>query len=271
METISGIGKLERQKLSEVLRGTKGTISVKETADILEISPSDAAKMLARWAKKGWLSRVQRGLYIPVPIESRSADVSLENPWMIAERLYGPCYIGGWSAAEYWDLTEQIFRSVIVMTIKRPRDRSPNFKGINFILRTIKEKAMFGIKPVWDGQAKVHVSDPTRTIIDMLDDPKLGGGIRSTSDMFLNYLNSENKNVDLLIEYAKRLGNGAVFKRLGFFLERFAPEGTYAIDQCKSQLTKGIVKLDPTLNADKLVTRWRLWVPKNWKAEGSVD
>jgi predicted transcriptional regulator of viral defense system len=271
MEAISGLGKLERQRLSEVLRGTKGTISVKETSNILEIPPSDAAKMLARWAKKGWLSRVQRGLYIHVPLESRSADVPLENPWIIAEQLYAPCYIGGWSAAEYWDLTEQIFRSIVVMTTRKPRDRTPNFKGTRFILRTIKQEAMFGIKPIWEGQVKVHISDPTRTIIDMLNDPKLGGGIRSVTDMFLNYLKSENKKIELLTEYANRSGNGAVFKRLGFLLERFAAEETSTINVCKSRLTKGNVKLDPTLNANKLITRWRLWVPENWKKEGSVD
>lgn len=278
MEAISGIGKLERQRLSEVLRGTKGTISVEETANILEISPSDAAKMLARWAKKGWLSRVQRGLYIRVPLESRSADVPLENPWIIAEQLYARCYIGGWSAAEYWDLTEQIFRSIVVMTTRKPRDRTPNFKGTRFILRTIKQEVMFGIKPIWEGQVKVHVSDPTRTIIDMLNDLKLGGGIRSVTDMFLNYLKSENKKIELLIDYANRLGNGAVFKRLGFLLERFASsaeilpeEETTAINACQSQLTKGNVKLDPSLNADKLITRWRLWVPENWAKGGSID
>ena len=132
------------------------------------------------------------------------------------------------------------------------------------MLRTVSEKAFFGIKLVWRGQVKVSVSDPSRTIIDMLTDPKLGGGIRPTVDMFLSYLKSENKNIQLLIDYAKRLGNGAIFKRLGFLLERYAPEQEAALNECKTQLTKGNVKLDPTLQADKLITRWRLWVPESW-------
>jgi predicted transcriptional regulator of viral defense system len=98
----------------------------------------------------------------------------------------------------------------------------------------------------------------------MLTDPKLGGGIRSTTDMFFNYLKSEKKDLELLINYAKRLRNGDVFKRLGFLLERYAPEQKTAIDECKSQLTTGNVKLDPALKGDKLITRWRLWVPNSW-------
>jgi predicted transcriptional regulator of viral defense system len=271
MKAISGLGKTDRKRLAEVIRGTKGTASVSEAASILSISSSDASKMLSRWASKGWLSRVRRGLYVPVPLESRTVDVPLEDPWVIAERLYSPCYIGGWSATEYWDLTEQIFRTIVVMTTQKPRERNPVIKDSSFTLRTIPEKAMFGLKTVWRGQIKTLVSDPTRTILDMLSDPQLGGGIRSTVDMFVNYLKSENKNMELLIEYAKRLGNGAVFKRLGFLLERFTQDEKSTMNTCQAMLTQGNAKLDPKLTADKLVTRWRLWVPQNWAEERKRD
>jgi predicted transcriptional regulator of viral defense system len=153
----------------------------------------------------------------------------------------------------------------MVMTVKKPRDRRPKIKGTSFMLRTVSEKTMFGLKPVWRGQVKVPVSDSTRTILDILSDPVLGGGIRSAKDMFINYLRSENKNLELLIEYAELLGNGAVFKRLGFLLEKIAPDETETIDQCRARLTAGNTKLDPKLSNEKLVTRWRLWVPENWK------
>ena len=267
METLTGLVKKDRKRLSALFRETKGTISVNDAIGTLKVSSVDAAKMLSRWAKKGWLSRVRRGLYVRVPLESRTTNVPLEEPWIIADRLYSPCYIGGWSAAEYWGLTEQIFRTVVVLTTQKPRERAPVIKGTSFMLRTISEKAFFGIKPVWKGQAKVSISDPSRTVIDMLTDPKLGGGIRPTVDTFMSYLKSENKNIQLLIDYAKRLGNGAILKRLGFLLERYAPEQEAALNECKTQLTKGNVKLDPTLQADKLITRWRLWVPESWAKE----
>jgi predicted transcriptional regulator of viral defense system len=271
MEQLTGIGKIDRERIAAIIRGTKGTISVEEASGILNVAPTDAAKMLSRWAKKGWMSRVRRGLYVPVPLESRTANVPLEDPWLIAERLFAPCYIGGWSAAEYLDLTEQIFSTLIVMTVQKPRDRSPKIKGTAFMLRTIPEKALFGLKAVWRGQVKVFISDPTRTILDILSNPVLGGGIRSTRDMFTNYIRSENKNLGLLIEYSERLGNGAVFKRLGFLLELVALDETEAIDQCRSRLTAGNTKLDPNLNNERLITRWRLWVPENWKRKHQVD
>ena len=267
IETLTGIGKEDRKRLSAIFRETKGTISVADTTGILQINSTNAAKMLSRWAKKGWLSRVRRGLYVRVALESRTADNPLEDPWIIAERLFTPCYIGGWSAAEYWDLTEQIFRTVVVLTTQKPRDRAPVIKGTSFMVRTISEKALFGTKPVWKGQVKITISDPTRTILDMLVAPKLGGGIRPTVDIFLNYLKSEKKDMQLLIDYAKRMNNGAVFKRLGFLLERYAPDQEAALNECRARLTKGNVKLDPGLKADKLITRWRLLVPESWAKE----
>ena len=264
MESVSGLGRIDRERLSSLLRGTKGTISVQDASKILSVSAVDAAKMLARWRKNGWLSRVRRGLYVPVPLESRTADVPLEDPWIIADRLFAPCYIGGWSAAEHWGLTEQIFRTVVVMTTQKPRDRSPNIKGTKFLLRTVIDRAVFGLKPVWRGRIKVSVSDPTRTVLDMLDAPQLGGGLRSTTDILVSYLTSDDKNTKQLLEYAERLDNGAVFKRLGFLLERFAADQKDLINQCHSRLTKGNSKVDPSLSADRLITRWRLWVPQNW-------
>jgi len=267
MEELGGIGKLDRERLSAVLRGAKGTISVPQTAQVLGVSQTEAAKMLSRWSKKGWLSRVKRGLYVPVPLESRSADVALEDPWLIADKLYAPCYIGGWSAAEHWDLTEQIFRTVVVLTAQTPRERNPVIKGTQFLLCSVNEEKLFGLKSVWHGQVKVSVSDPTRTILDMLAEPRLGGGVRSVQDMLQNYLGSPEKKLDLLIEYADKLGNGAVFKRLGYLLERNAPDEKSIIEKCAQRLTKGLAKLDPKSKNDKLVTRWRLWVSESWLLE----
>jgi len=271
MKNLSGLGKVERTRLIEVIRNTNGIISVADASGILKLSRNAVAKMLAQWAKKGWLSRIRRGLYIPVPLESRTSDVPIEEPWIIAEYLYSPCYIGGWSAAEYWDLTEQIFRSIVVLTTQKPRERKPVIRNTKYIVRTISKKAMFGTKSIWRGKVKVSVSDPSRTIIDMLNDPSMGGGLRPAVDILLNYMRSEYKDPELLINYANRLGNGAVYKRMGFLFERFIPDEKRIISVCKAKLTKGNAKIDPKLPAERLVTKWKLWMPNNWFQENLID
>jgi len=262
---LSGLGKLDRKRLGEVVRRTKGTVIVVEAAQILELPSVSTAKILARWAKAGWLARVRRGLYIPIPLEAASSDVPLEDAWILAARIFEPCYIGGWSAAEYWGMTEQIFRTVAVMTAQKPRKRIFTMGGTEFKLRTVPKSAMFGLKPVWKGQMKILVSDPARTILDMLNNPTVGGGIRPTTDILKNWLESKDRNVPLLMEYADTLGSGAVYKRLGYLLESCCPEEQAAIETCLRSLTKGYASLDPSLESEKIITRWRLWLPKHWE------
>ena len=124
---------------------------------------------LAHLARRGWVLRARRGLYLVLPLETEPGQKStVEDPWVLAREVFTPCYIGGWSAAEYWDLTEQIFRTTVVMTQRTPHDRNPVIKGAAFLVCSIHEKKLFGLKPVWRGQVKVSVSDPARTILDML-------------------------------------------------------------------------------------------------------
>lgn len=50
---IKGIGRVERISLAKLLRKAQGTISVSEAADILDLTPVQAAKRLSKYAKKG--------------------------------------------------------------------------------------------------------------------------------------------------------------------------------------------------------------------------
>lgn len=267
MNSLAGLKKNSRAKLSSLLNGSNGTLSVAQAAAILGISNTQAAKLLGRFVTGGWLARVQRGLYIPVPLESSSTDIGLDDPWVIAARLYSPCYIGGWSAAAHWDLTEQIFAATLVMSTKQPRTHEQSIKGTPFVLRTVPKRFLFGLKLVWRDSNKTQVSDPTRTILDLLHDPAMGGGIRPSVDVLQTYLGSPHRNIELLLDYAAKLGNGAVYKRLGFLLDRLAPEEVAAIAQCSALKSKGIAKLDPALQGDTLVTRWRLRIPTSWRKE----
>lgn len=264
---LSGLGRASRAQLAAVLRQSAGTVTPAMVEETLAIPRIKAAKLLARWAEQGWLQRVRQGIYVAVPLESERADSPPEDSWVIAEAAFAPCYISGWSAAEHWGLTEQVFRTVLISTTRRVRNREPRMGGIGFRLRTVSKKAFFGLKTVWRGRTRVSVSDPSRTIIDLMFDPSLGGGLRSVVDMLQNYLASkEYRDVAQLVAYAETLGVGAVFKRLGYLLAKFAPEEDAAIARCAKSLTTGNAKLEPALPAKKLVTAWRLWLPEGWSA-----
>lgn len=264
-QELMGLGQLERQRLSQLLQATKATISVAEAASIWGMNSAQAAKLLSWYQKKGWLKRIAHGVYIAVPLDAQPTDVVPEEPFVIAEKLFAPCYISGVNAANYWDLTEQLFQTVTVMTENKVNNRKQEIAGITYLIHTIKSAYFFGLKIVWFDGVKVRIADPTRTLLDLLMYPQFCGGIRFIEDVLKNYFNSRHKNIDVLLGYLERIDNGAVIKRLGFLVEKNFSDEVELIEFCLSHLTQGYVSLSPSLECPRIATRWRLRVPENWK------
>lgn len=262
---LAGLGKKERSQLAQLLQAGLVTITPENAGTALKIERERAAQLLARWNKKGWLSRVKRGVYLPVPLQAATPNVMADEPWLLAQSLFSPCYIGGWSAAEHWDFTEQIFSSTMVFTTKKPESRELDLNGARFTVKIIKAERLFGLKAEWIGNKKVNVSDPSRTIVDAFSDPATVGGIRNACDFLGRYLKSEHKDLELLFQYAEQINNSATFKRLGFIISsQFPNEGKF-IRNAKTAIKSGYSQLDPAVPGKTLVTEWGLWVPQAFK------
>ncbi len=258
-----------RRRLSVVIRAAGDIIHIADAEHALCVSRSAAAKLLSRWSGQGWLRRVGPGAYAPVGLDSLASEQVLDDLWVLVPALFKPAYIGGRTAAEHWDLTEQIFRDIVVMTARAVRAKNQQRHGAHFTLKHVRQGMIFGTKTVWHGRTQIAVSDVHRTIIDMLDDPDLGAGIQHVADCLAVYFDRKDRDDDRLIAYADRLGNGAVFKRLGFLAER-GPDTTTLIEACRARLTQGNAKLDPRLSCRRLISRWRLLMPESWAKAASA-
>ena len=267
MNDLSGIGKSYRTKLSSILEKNFGVITAKLVSETLDASTQEAGRLLSRWCKNGWLVRIKRGAYIPVPLESTSTNVVTEEPFLVAELIYRPGYIAGFSAVKHWDFSEQIIESVTYFTCKKVKIRNPSHGGIKFKLKTVTSKKVFGLKTLWIGNQKVKISDPTKTIIDLLDDPKLVGGITIVCDFFSEYLNSEYCNIELLIKYAQEMNNKTIFKRLGLLFETKFEASEEILSLILKNISTGLSEFDPTIPSEYIITRWRLKTSRYWKME----
>ena len=224
----------------------------------LDVTSVEAAKMMARWAEQGWLRRVRRGLYIAVPVDAAQPELWSEDPLILAAAVWDPCYVTGWTAGNYWSLTEQVFQTVVVKTSKRVRDPNQQLLEHKYLLgRVSPDRFSWGLRHVWIRDRRVAMADEARVIIDVLDDPSIGGGIRHCVDMLGTYL-AEHKESDL-IRYGDMLGNGAVFKRLGYLCEYLGLAKEPFLQTCEQRLTTGFAVLDPSAkDAGTRDGRWRL-------------
>lgn len=255
-----------QKRLATVLRHSSGTIRVDDAMESLNLDRAHAAKLLAGWHNQGVLRRVARGLYVPVQPTALGKTQVLEDPWILVPELYSPGYVGGWSALEHWELTEQLFRSVCVLTSKRTVYGNAEHQGVSFFVKHIPENQIFGTKTIWRDQIKISVSDPYKTILDIIDDPYLGAGLQHTVDCLKEFKQLYGKPSDLekLLTYAKQISNGALFKKLGFLAESLGFEQSF-IDGCAENITTGYTQLDKNAKDKSLVTKWRLWIPKGCK------
>jgi predicted transcriptional regulator of viral defense system len=256
-----GITKEKRRLLDLLNREQRGPFSISRAAEILGINYTRVSRLLAFWTSQGWLTRIQRGLYITVPLGTVDPSKRKEDAWIIAAKVFAPCYIGGWSACEHWGLTEQIFKDIMVFTSHKERKRKKQIHETVFILKVVKEDRLFGVNTVWRRQFRVNVSDPSRTIVDILNDPSIGGGIRNITDVLVNYFEWEHKNEEKLTAYINRIDNRAIYKRLGYIIEVMNLDQPRMIEICRSNISKGYSKLDPTVPAKgKILRRWNLLI-----------
>ena len=197
-----------RARLAAVLRSTKEVVTIDAATKTLDLDRTAAAKLLSRWVQQGWLRRVGPGTYVAVPLDLAGTEQVVEDPWVLVPTLFRECYIGGWTAAHHWDLTEQLFNETVVFTTRRIAEKRITAQGVTFLLHHIPKERLFGLKPLWRGTTRVNVSDPARTLIDMIAMPSTGGGIDHTADCLAAYLKSQVNDRGLLIRYAEQFGRG---------------------------------------------------------------
>lgn len=236
-------------------------IRAEDIQKIHPVSRKAANLLLSRLHQKGWLRRLKRGVYAVVPLESETTHPAIEDAWPLAMELFAPCYISGWTAAEHWDLTEQIFNSISLVTGHPQRSSLQSIAGVQFRTRTIAPERIFGTSRIWFGSRTVEVADRHRLIVDILDAPDFGAGGRHTMDVVDAYWKCEHHDAQKLLEYALRYGRGAVLKRMGFSAERAGVVTDEWLDRVESNLTKGMIRLDPQSGTGgRLNGRWHVRV-----------
>ena len=261
LKDTAGVSAVNRRRLDRIHRAARGPLTVQDAAKLLDLPAVDTAKLLAHWQAQGWVVRVRRGLYLPVPLGANARAGWTGDVWTILTRIFSPCFIGGWSACEYWHFTEQVFRTVLVFTTSSARPRKGEIQGTPFVAKRMSPKRLFGTSRVWRDGAPVDVSDPHRTLVDVLADPSVGGGMRHIAQVVAVYFRSEHRNDRRLAEYGLRLGNRTAFKRLGFLVERLEIDAPEVIACAQEHLSAGYSRLDPRgTPKGRFMRRWGLLV-----------
>lgn len=250
----------KRQKLAKLLSVTNGIITINDAQNTFLISREKARYLLLSLAKYGWLKPIKSGVYVPVPLEASSQDHTAEDSLVVGNHLFSPCYIGGWTAANFWGFTDQLFLKVWIMTEKAVHHKEREIQQHKFVLKQINKDYQYGLTFKWVDNNKIFYSDPHKTVIDFANFVN-DFGIRAFLDVLTEYISSEHKDLDSLFEYAFKAQNKTVFKRIGFAMEQLYPTETRFLNDCMANISKGYSNFASSLICDRFIRRWQLKVP----------
>ncbi len=252
----AGLSRAESLLLSSLSEKNRTIFGIKDIVNELRCSYGYAKALANNLAKKSWIIALSRGTYLIVPLSAGVKSRYTEHEFVIASHLVSPYYIAYWSALNFHGFTEQIPFTVFVATTKRAKSREILDFRYRFV--TLSKRKFFGFTPFNIGAFKVEISDPEKTLADVLDHPEYCGGIAEAAKSLWNA--RDKISMDKVLEYARKMGNTAIIKRLGYLIESLElrmDEGT--LSKMRSEVSPGISVLDPNMpRKGRYLTRWNL-------------
>jgi predicted transcriptional regulator of viral defense system len=246
--------------LSALYDRAQTTFTLADAVEITGLRPALASSLLHKAGKRGLVSRVKRGVFVLVPPELGSATEYSGNPYLVARRLAGdaPSFISHASAMEIHRMVTQ--PQFVVFTSSTKRIPSRILGGTEFRFVLIKPNHLFGTTKHWvTKQESVDISDLERTVVDGLRQPEYCGGVTDVARGL--WMRREDMNPTRLVDYALRLGIGAVTRRLGYLLELYSIAPEAELTRLRRVLTATYLPLDPILPREgPHAARWRLQV-----------
>lgn len=227
---------------------------------ITGLVPKSARNLMVGLVNRGLATRLKPGLFILVPFELGREREYLGNPYVVARELADtPEYFV--SHASAMDLHQMVTQPQLAVFVTSPKAIRPRtVLGTEFRFVRCKPKDMFGIVELWATKTeRVRVSDFERTVIDGLKQPEHCGGLTEVAKGF--WMRRDAIVMTKLVDYALRLGVGAVVRRLGFLLETFGMDVPAELERLRVELTSTYALLDPLMPAEgPYQARWRLRV-----------
>ena len=156
---------------------------------------------LSRLVGDGWLERIERGLYLIVPLEAGPERKWTEDPKVIASQLAPEGAAAYWTALHHWGMTEQVPRTVFVQTRKRKHRARVIVLDVRYEFIIITGRKFFGVAQQWSNGAEFKITDREKTVVDALDRPDLCGGLSVVAAALAR---ADNLNWDRLDQYLNR-------------------------------------------------------------------
>ena len=225
-------------------------------------------KNLLDWlVRKKWIQKIKNGTYLIAPLNAgtNGTDNYTLHSFILASVLVEPYYIAYASALNYHGLTDQTPSATYVATTKPRNSKTILNTKIRFV--TIPPHKMFGTEETEIENRKINIASKEKTLIDCIDHPEHCGGIEEVAKAL--YFAKNDIDQTKLVDFAQKIRNKTVLKRLGYLTEILCIEN--AVETLSTlPLSSGYSLLDCSLKKrGPIVEKWKLVInvtiePSKW-------
>jgi len=213
------LGSQESRLFFTLEKDGKIVFTIEDAKQILQTSDTSVRNTISGLKQKRRIKQIRKGLYLLSPARSGIEGEWTEHIFTILPNLLGnKYYVGFWSAMSYWGMTEQILQTTYVATTSRRRRLVFDNQVVSFV--TYPNSRFFGYVQETLGERTFNVSDREKTIVDSLAHPEYAGGISEAAKAI--WTSRNEIDVNLLVDYAKKMRVRAVCLRAGYLLELLA-------------------------------------------------
>ena len=230
-----------------------------------ERSPLTTTSVLAQHVASGRLIHVRRGVYGVGRALPRGAAAHVD-PFIVAGKLARDAVVAYHAALQFRGVAYSIWHRYAVLSRSLPRRF---LWGHNEFVGVAPPAAVRDLPDFGGGitcehyaGAMVRVTSVERTLVDVLDRPRLGGG---WEEVWRSLEMVEFVDLDVVVAYTTKLGTALTAARVGYFLESHRDQ-LFVEDRHFNTLREMVPKqpryMDGSRAPGRLVKPWNIIVPE---------
>ncbi len=235
---------MEARLLNRLAADGRVIFTTADARAALDDRGQDINKLLYHLTRKRWLLRLEKSKYMLLPLEAGVEGLYTVHEFVIAAHLVAPYAIAYASALSFHGLSDLLPHAVLVATTRRKARVVVEQLGLCFRFVTVAPHKFFGTQIAIIEDQPVRITTPSKTLVDGLDHTNLCGGVIELAKGLKRYA-SEDPDWAQLTADARRLGNGTVFKRLGYLAQVLGLETGKWTECWRTEISPGETLLDP--------------------------
>lgn len=214
-----------------------------------ERSDSEIRQKVARLARKGWLVRIKKGLYVIVSDITSLAESNI-SLLRISNALNAESYITLSSALFYYGLVDQLMTTIEAITTQRARQFK--FQGFTFAFFKVQSQSYFGFSEKRVEGKLVRIAELEKVVLDYFYLKKDTYSLNLLWEKLTD--NQDEFDFDKVQDYALRC-NLRLRRATGFFLNQLGIESGKLYESVKAH--GGYSRL--TADSEDFNAKWRLY------------